>query len=841
MDPAFSSKYTTNLEFKSYDAISNLKKNLLIDCFTFYNELEMLEYRLQTLNEVVDYFILSEATLTHVGKPKEMYFEKFKEKEIYKKYQNKIIHVIVDDFPYNENNINCHKNEQWINEKFQRNCISRGFSKIKNNDIIIISDVDEIPDPDTLQKIKSGEIVINTINDLEQDFYYYNIESKMDHLWYFSKIFRWNWFLTTNYTLDDLRMKSWGAIKNGGWHLSYFGDSSFISNKIKNFAHQEYNSDQYTDPDTIEYRIKNKIDIYNRNISIIYVNKFENTYLPPNYIKNIVYIQPNVLMGLGNCMFLIAVGITFAEKYNYTLVLDSENECLQYGTANHFNRKKLNGTYFDTIFKNMIKKKVEPNYKTLCKDFEQLIYEPKNGENLLITGFNQNIDSFIEIKGVLLDYFYIDTIKKESLKQKYNIDVNQTNVFIGLRLDTDGGFKYSNLTFGSYNSVMEQIISENNFVRFFIVSDIDPSDYLINCKYPVTIVNESDVDQIYFGLLCSHFILSESTFHYWIALLSNSKKVYVFDRTEFILRNVPIGFNNRNLIKGLGWNIVDQVEDQFDFYFQKDQPGFDLHRKQVSVPILKELSLYDQKVCAFNTIGWIKNGFNKLSSFTSFGPNEGVYIKRNSPPKRYIFIHSCNIHGTQMVDYLLNAVSGLVYEKIFINNIGPPLLKNYGEKVEVTNYSENPKLFEAPTLNKIRQFSNENPGCYILYLHTKGVHYNFTNEYVNDWIDMMLYFLTKQTNTNLLHYYDTIGCNYFQKPDIEPHWSGNFWWARSDYLKDLHLLEEKSTERFTPEYYLSERWLFRNKPHFYELHKSSIEDHYQERYPKEKYQNKIIV
>ena len=82
----------------------------------------------------------------------------------------------------------------------------------------------------------------------------------MDHLWYFSKIFRWQWFLMNDFKLDDIRMSSWITIKQGGWHLSYFGNSSFISNKIKNFAHQEYNSTDYTDLNIIQKAISSFTD-----------------------------------------------------------------------------------------------------------------------------------------------------------------------------------------------------------------------------------------------------------------------------------------------------------------------------------------------------------------------------------------------------------------------------------------------------------------------------------------------------------------------------------------------------------------------------------------------------
>ena len=116
----------------------------IIDCFTFYNELGLLKYRLDTLYDIVDNFILVEATTTHSGNPKELFYEK--NKHLYQKYQDKIIHIIVDDMP---KTTSTH-----IPENFQRVCISRGFKNLNKDDILIISDLDEIPNPTLLEKLK---------------------------------------------------------------------------------------------------------------------------------------------------------------------------------------------------------------------------------------------------------------------------------------------------------------------------------------------------------------------------------------------------------------------------------------------------------------------------------------------------------------------------------------------------------------------------------------------------------------------------------------------------------------------------------------------------------------
>lgn len=263
-----------------YDSKDNIK---IIDGFTFYNELELLKYRLTILNEYVDYFVLVEATHTHVGKDKPLFYQE--NKELFKEFNHKIIHIVVDDFSHKYPNINIENDEQWINERFQRICINRGLDKLELNDmdVIIITDLDEIPDPKLLKKIKAMEIIVD-VNIIELDFYYYNLNCKMDHLWYHSKMISYKKYKELGMSCDQIRGNmTFKIIKNAGWHLSYFGDEKFIKNKIENFGHQEHDNVKNTNEETIKKIIDSQGDIFGRRSAIINIPIESNDNLPPKY------------------------------------------------------------------------------------------------------------------------------------------------------------------------------------------------------------------------------------------------------------------------------------------------------------------------------------------------------------------------------------------------------------------------------------------------------------------------------------------------------------------------------------------------------------------------------
>ena len=252
----------------------------IIDCFTFYNEMDLLNYRLNILKDVVDYFVIVEATHTHVGKPKPLFFAENRDQFDFIK--DKIIHIVVNDFKY-IGNIDIKRGEQWLNEGHQRNCIARGLIKLDldDTDIFTICDLDEIPNPAILTKIRSGELKIDR-QTLLMDFYYYNLNSRISAEWPLAKIIRYGTYKNLDQSCNNIRRSKCNTILAGGWHLSYFGTVAFIKNKIENFAHQEFNTESITDMGSIMSKIMDNKDLYNReHISIISIPINDNPNPPP--------------------------------------------------------------------------------------------------------------------------------------------------------------------------------------------------------------------------------------------------------------------------------------------------------------------------------------------------------------------------------------------------------------------------------------------------------------------------------------------------------------------------------------------------------------------------------
>jgi beta-1,4-mannosyl-glycoprotein beta-1,4-N-acetylglucosaminyltransferase len=271
--------------YKTFKPVSSDKPKIY-DCFTFFNELDVLEIRLNELYDVVDKFILVEANLTHSGKPKPMYF---KENEArYSKFLDKIIYIRVD-FPTDGDK------SPWFREGYQRDMIARGLEQVspKDDDIIIVSDSDEIASGKAVEKY----IALNTLKPaiIQQTMYHYFLNCQANKPWQGTRILRYELVkrvgthvarILTDSSADAPEFKADGMIRieNGGWHFTYLvgNNPEALAVKIQSFAHTEFDKPEYTNNEHLSKCINEGKDPYNRASETLSFVNIDDTY--PKYV-----------------------------------------------------------------------------------------------------------------------------------------------------------------------------------------------------------------------------------------------------------------------------------------------------------------------------------------------------------------------------------------------------------------------------------------------------------------------------------------------------------------------------------------------------------------------------
>jgi beta-1,4-mannosyl-glycoprotein beta-1,4-N-acetylglucosaminyltransferase len=229
------------------------------------------------LYNIVDYFIIVESKYTFVGNEKKLYYNENKDTLPFCLYKDKIIHIILDSCPFTHPDFN--NNEQWKNEYYQRDSIKLGLDQINlnDNDLIFISDADEILDPNCLNKIKNNDICVNQIYNLSQVMYYYNLNIVSTLEWNMAYVCPYSIYKNLNKSISEIRIHVYSnptLNEKCGWHLSYFGDKNFIYNKMLNFSHQEHKGNISIDS------IQNNLDNYIAPTPVILLELTMNNYKP---------------------------------------------------------------------------------------------------------------------------------------------------------------------------------------------------------------------------------------------------------------------------------------------------------------------------------------------------------------------------------------------------------------------------------------------------------------------------------------------------------------------------------------------------------------------------------
>ena len=257
----------------------------IYDCFMYFDEDVILDLRLNILNPFIDYFVIVESTFNHKGEKRKLKFDINK----YKKFENKIIYLIFDKEPSGIEKVFDTDNEGEVSRKLilnaasrengQRNFISKGLERANEKDLILISDVDEIPN---LEKINW-----NTLKDqivlFKQDMFYYKFNLRLpDLIWSGSKACRKK-YLKSPQWLRNVKDKKYSFfrldtlfsekkyinikfINNGGWHFSNIKTAAEIEYKLKSYLHhREFDLNPMSESE-IEDIIKNKQAIYDLKV-----------------------------------------------------------------------------------------------------------------------------------------------------------------------------------------------------------------------------------------------------------------------------------------------------------------------------------------------------------------------------------------------------------------------------------------------------------------------------------------------------------------------------------------------------------------------------------------------
>jgi len=260
----------------------------IIDSTTYFEEDMMIDLRLNILNDYVDHFIISEAKYSHSGAKKEINFDRNK----FPKFKDKIIHLIVDNDPA-ENSSELNDRSKSIKRiSYQRNHISSILNKFSEDDYIIHSDNDEIPNLERFDlKKNKNKIVI-----FQQILFYYKFNLGLSNInWFGSKACKikdlfsisnlreiknkkYNFFRIDT-LFSNLKYINLKIIKNGGWHFSNFKTIEELERKFLNDENHSEFEKNINSRDDIIYNYHNKLINYNHNADKRSANRFTKTKL----------------------------------------------------------------------------------------------------------------------------------------------------------------------------------------------------------------------------------------------------------------------------------------------------------------------------------------------------------------------------------------------------------------------------------------------------------------------------------------------------------------------------------------------------------------------------------
>jgi len=257
----------------------------IYDCFMYFDEDLLLDLRLNILDKYVTKFIISEATYSHNGKKKELKFNI----NNFKKFKNKIKYIVVDKQPPNilqiDTNDSFEKKGQklilngYARDNYQRENLNVGINEASDNDIIIVSDLDEIPNIENLDFNK----INNKIIQFKQTMFYYKFNLYYPNfIWFGSKACRKKNFISPQW-LRNIKSKKYSKFRldlmfnkkkynnifyvdNGGWHFTCIRTPEQLEYKLLNFAHHYDFEQSGLKKDDLKKMITEKRAMYDQSL-----------------------------------------------------------------------------------------------------------------------------------------------------------------------------------------------------------------------------------------------------------------------------------------------------------------------------------------------------------------------------------------------------------------------------------------------------------------------------------------------------------------------------------------------------------------------------------------------